>query len=337
MKRIEISKSSLEQLYIIDGKTRKEVAKIYGCSVDTIKDRLLRFNLKKNIKSKNLLREIIDGYVKEGKTIKEMALSYRCSIFVMKRKLKEYGIRLQKKCDIDDKYFSKWSSNLSYLVGVIFTDGCVRDNRNELTLVSKDEELIIFFKNELKTNYKTILVKSKVNNNIYNFVYVYSKHIIKDLLKIGIVPRKSRILSLSKIPSEYMDIYFWDIMRGIVDGDGYIYQPKNRSIRFGICSGSRIFLEEILDNLVCKIKCPRYQIVKVKNKESYYLNINGEYAYLCLKKMYDNNKFSIKRKRCIALESMRAFENKKNCISCGSEMKFFNFARKYCDDCRGRY
>ncbi len=328
MKRIKISKSLLEQLYISDNKTRREIADIYTCSVDTIKDRLLKFNLKKNIKSKNISIDEILRYAKREMTIKDMANKCNCSKSLIKRKLKEYSVTLKKEYYVDSNYFKTWTCDMAYLIGIIMTDGCIRDERRELTIVSIDEELIKFFKDQLKTNYK-------VSKNKYgcSFARVYSEDIVNDLINIGIVPRKSKVLSLSKIPDSKMNIYFWDILRGIVDGDGYIQKPNKRSIRFGICSGSKIFLIQIRNILTNMINCPEYKIVEKKMGGTYYLNINGKYAYQCLDNMYNNNKFAIKRKKCIALESMKAFENKKNCVSCGKEIKFSHFSRKYCLDC----
>jgi len=332
VKKIEISKSSLEQLYIIDNKTRKEVANIYGCSVDTIKDRLLKFNLKKNIKFQNIFIDEVLRYVKEEMTIKNIADKCDCSKNLMKRFLKEHNVTLKKDYYVDDNYFKIWTCDMAYLVGIIMTDGCVRDERRELTVVSMDEELGIFFKNQLKTNYK-----SSKNKYDCGFYRVYSREIVSDLIKMGIIPRKSRVLSLSKIPKNKMDIYFWDILRGIVDGDGCIQRPNKRSIRFNICSGSKIFLMQIQNILKREIDCPEYRIVKKKEGGTYYLQVNGIYAYRCLDNMYNNDKFAIERKKALAIESVDAFEDKKYCVKCGEEMRFFHYSRKYCLSCRKRY
>ena len=43
----KIEKSELEKLYLIEGKTRKEIALLYGCSEVLIKNRLKEFQIKK--------------------------------------------------------------------------------------------------------------------------------------------------------------------------------------------------------------------------------------------------------------------------------------------------
>ncbi len=332
MRKIEILKSSLEQLYIIDNKTRKEVADIYGCSVDTIKDRLLKFNLKKNIKFQNISIDEVLRYVKKEMTIKNIADKFNCSKSLIKRFLKKHNIALKKEYYVDDNYFKTWTCDMAYLVGIIMTDGCVRDERRELTVVSIDDELGIFFKNQLKTNYK-----SSKNKYGCGFYRAYSREIVNDLIEMGIIPRKSRVLSLSKIPENKMEIYFWDILRGVVDGDGCIKKLNKRSIRFDICSGSKIFLIQIRNILMQVINCPEYKIVEAKRGGIYHLQVNGVYAYRCFDNMYNNDKFAIRRKKDLALKSMASFEDKKHCVKCGAEMIFYHYSRKYCSDCRKRY
>jgi len=331
MLKIKINKTQLKKLYIEENRTRKEISNICHCCEDTIKDRL-EFGIEKNVKYKNLSIEKILKYAKGGMAIRDIASKCNCSNSLIKRKLKEFNATLKKEYYVDNSYFKTWNCGMAYLIGIIMTDGCVRDKRRELTIVSIDDELTDFFTDQLKTNYKISKSKQRCS-----FAHVYSREIVDDLMKMGIVPRKSNVLSLSKVPDSKMDIYFWDILRGIIDGDGCIQKPNKRSIRINICSGSKIFLEQILDILIDVINCPEYKIIKKKGAKTYYLNINGEYAYKCLDNMYNNGKFAIKRKKLAALESMRAFENKKSCGMCGREMRFSHFSRKYCSACRGGY
>jgi len=329
MLRIKITKQQLKEVYIVQNKTRMETANIFCCSVDTIKNRLIRFKLKKKLKLKYLSISKIKNLIKKGMTIKNMAKECDCSTDTIKKKLKQHCIKLKKEYKVDNDYFKKWSCDMAYLVGMIMADGCVRDKRKELTLVSIDEELIEFFQKQLKSNYKSY--KNKFG---CGFVSVYSKDIVIDLMKLGIVPRKSKIISLSAIPSKQIDIYFWDILRGIVDGDGCILKPNKRTIRFNICSGSKLFLEQIREILMIKTNCPKYKIVSKKESNSFYVNFNGRYAYQCFDEMYNNDKFALQRKKSRALQSIRDFEDRKYCRRCRAAMIFYQYSASLCLNCR---
>ena len=81
-----------------------------------------------------------------------------------------------------------------------------------------------------------------------------SKEIYNDLLKLGLRPKKSKRLTLPKIPSKY----FSDFTRGYFDGDGCVVfgiyprkmrKKKVRLLRTIFTSGNKGFLKKLLDTL----------------------------------------------------------------------------------------
>lgn len=95
------------------------------------------------------------------------------------------------------------------------------------------------------------------------------------LIKIGLMPNKSLVIRLVKVP----DKFFFDFLRGYFDGDGTIYSYfdkrwKNSFMFYtGFVSGSKQFLEWVSNKIYNLTeyeanikKCPRsYKIEYAKN------------------------------------------------------------------------
>lgn len=121
----------------------------------------------------------------------------------------------------------EWSPNFAYAIGLLVTDGCLYSDGRHMSLVSKDREQLSNFSRCLGLNNKIGIHPSGMGRsalsiqfgdvNFYNF-----------LLKIGLMPRKSKIIGAVTIPDEY----FFDFLRGSFDGDGCLYSywdPRWRS------------------------------------------------------------------------------------------------------------
>lgn len=107
----------------------------------------------------------------------------------------------------------------------------------------------------------------------------------------GIIPRKTYGLTL-----KYID---WDVLRGIIDGDGCILSRNNsNTISIGITSGSKQFLEQIskfyLDNGI-----KSYLKESDRNLNTTYdLYVHKTEDILKIyKNLYENAHFYLKRKK----------------------------------------
>jgi hypothetical protein len=150
---------------------------------------------------------------------------------------------------------TEWSSNLSYAVGLITTDGYLSKDGRHLAFTSKDKELIIIFRDILglknKIGIKTSGAGKKCSHIQFGDINFY-----RWLLEIGLSSKKSKTISELKIPKRY----FFDFIRGCFDGDGtcYSYWDKRWKSSFmfyvGFTSGSLLFLEWIRRELNVLIK-----------------------------------------------------------------------------------
>ncbi len=113
----------------------------------------------------------------------------------------------------------QWSLEIAYAVGLITTDGSLSINKRTIDFTSKDKELVRTFRKCLNLKNK-IGYKYSSKEKIRKYWRVQFGNIIfyKWLLKIGLMPNKTKRIGLLRIPNRY----FFDFLRGHLDGDGCI-------------------------------------------------------------------------------------------------------------------
>lgn len=145
-----------------------------------------------------------------------------------------------------------WSRKLSYLLGIIASDGTLRKDRKLIKISSNDYDLLEEIRDFVYEAITGSLLKIKCNKKtmngkiFYNYTYAFTSELFYNFcLDIGIIPNKSLTLGELKIP----DAYFSDFLRGVIDGDGgYNIIKRNYPVRTifyintRIISGSFIFL-----------------------------------------------------------------------------------------------
>lgn len=140
----------------------------------------------------------------------------------------------------------KWSSKIAYVVGLITTDGSLSIDNYHIDFTSKDKELVKTFKKCLNLKNK-IGRKCRGHEKIKKYHRVQFGNVIfyKWLLNIGLMPNKTKKIGALKIPNKY----FFDFLRGHIDGDGYIkkYQdpvyPNSQRLYIRFYSASLIHLK----------------------------------------------------------------------------------------------
>ncbi len=114
---------------------------------------------------------------------------------------------------------------MSYLLGYIIADGCITVSKNRkkhpfsLNITSADKKHLYKLRKALKSEHK-INRKPGGKPNIFAYqLQIRNPIITKDLMNLGIFPRKTYNLNPIKVP----DKYFSDFVRGFFDGDGTVY------------------------------------------------------------------------------------------------------------------
>ncbi|MCX6702984.1 MAG: hypothetical protein NTW60_03920 [Candidatus Wolfebacteria bacterium] len=113
----------------------------------------------------------------------------------------------------------KWSPEFAYALGLLATDGNLSPDGRHFDFTSQDKEQLLNFMKcfgiKVKIGYKTSGYTGEKSSHIqFGDVVLY-----KFLLKIGFTPAKTKTISSLKIPGRY----FFDFLRGHLDGDGCFY------------------------------------------------------------------------------------------------------------------
>jgi|AntAceMinimDraft_9_1070365.scaffolds.fasta_scaffold24922_2 intein-encoded DNA endonuclease-like protein len=173
---------------------------------------------------------------------------------------------------VNAKFFQQWSSNMAYILGFIVADGSVHKRKNRkdsyvMNITSKDRKHLEEIQKVMSSQYKLGLKNnSSTSEKKYSCIQISNKEICKDLIDLGVVPRKTYDgLDFIKVS----DKYFSDFVRGFFDGDGsvYIYEVnRTRQIKVGFVSSSLSFItgfnQQLCKNLNISIKSVHQKIDK---------------------------------------------------------------------------
>lgn len=156
-----------------------------------------------------------------------------------------------------------WTPELAYGVGLLVTDGCLSNDGRHLDFTSKDLEQIENFKSIFGLTNKVGTKKSGYIDKLYYRVQFGDVKLYRWLVSIGISPQKTKSIGPIDIP----DRYFFDFLRGHLDGDGFTYSyydPRWRS-SFMLYTTFVSASEKHIDWLFGKIE----ELLKIKGKKRF--------------------------------------------------------------------
>lgn len=218
--------------------SQKELANKLGEGV-TASD--IQHWLKKNnlYKRKNLFTEddinyMINNY--KNMEYKEIANYLGFTERQIRGKLNNMGYT--KLRDFNKNYFNEINSDLkAYFLGYIYADGWVIYNESTrnyefgMGLQSQDKYILEALNKEIGGVHKLTHIKPRdkiIEGNIthsgeQDCLRIYSKEIVLDLISHGVTPNKTYNYEIPSFPDEY----FFDFLRGYIDGDGCYHTNKN--------------------------------------------------------------------------------------------------------------
>ena len=211
-----------------------DIANYFGVSRALMGRWLKENNLQtKVVESRKRIKELNEDDIakeyQEGKCVREICEKYNISDSVVERILDCKGISRRTNSEVhtiypcDKDYFKHIDSmDKSYLLGFLCADGFVTD-RNEVGIgIKKDDiNVLYFFKEQLKSN-KNIYFKP---DGTSAELRVQNKELTQDLIKYGVVPRKSLIIDIGSVieKAELNEKQIKAFLLGYYDGDGGIY------------------------------------------------------------------------------------------------------------------
>jgi predicted DNA-binding protein YlxM (UPF0122 family) len=233
------------------------------------------------MKLDNLTQAVLsDLYLNRKKSLQDIADLYSVSRAAVFKKLKQYGMQPRTKSearleaqkqqklpqqffDINEKFFDTWSSDMTYVLGLLFTDGCV-SKAGTVALSINDFDLLEAVRLAMQSTHKIELSKHQKNLYIFHFA---RENMAKKLELLGMVPNKSLVVKFPDVPYEYIP----DFLRGVFDGDGSVFfstQSVGSPLRAKFISGSECFLVD-LENYLNRLGLPKRTIYKEKTKNGY--------------------------------------------------------------------
>ena len=196
-------------------------------------------------------------------------------------RLKNNKMNDRKKYRINEDFFKTWSSNMAYVLGFWFTDGYISSDGTIFSIAQhkKDEKILKDISKAMWSNYP-LHIKALGNSRE---ICIRSSVIVKDIVRLGGVPRKSLIMDFPHVPKKYLS----DFIRGLWDGDGSIFMVKRiKSYMSGYECGSKPFiyalhniLKQNINGLKGRIACRYFKKgdicfkkIRSKDSESYALH-----------------------------------------------------------------
>lgn len=213
--------------------------------------------------------KILPIYERVGRSVDATAKELGINWSTCKRILQEYGVVTDSNRNQFGVYpiynlFQKIENQYdAYWLGMLYADGWIRSDVNQIGLGSTDRELIEWFKdytqspNSIQTRKKDYMV-GKLAPDGSGRVFQSSKPLYtlefsckltkQNLIKLGCMPKKSKILQCPT-QEQVPDLFLWHFIRGYIDGDGWLrWDDESHRYSFGLM-GTQHFLEGILTRL----------------------------------------------------------------------------------------
>lgn len=232
--RLKLAKEDLARLYLEEKRSLEDIGRMYSVS---------RVAVWKYCRDSNLSRRTRSEARLEAQKTGKVPQNY---------------------FSINDRFFSKWSPKMAYVLGLLMTDGCiskVKKGSYKVSLCLNDKDLLDKVLDTMCSNRSA--KASKYQAGLYVFM-VGREKLAKDLMGLGMKPRKSLDLEFPDVPSKYLA----DFIRGIFDGDGSVFFDKrspNFPLRSKFMSGSKRFIDT-LENKLRQLGMPIRNIYRQSTK-----------------------------------------------------------------------
>lgn len=205
----------------------------------------------------------------------------------------------KRKHSVNHDFFKTWTPEMAYVLGFFFSDGNVSFDRKQISIHLNKQDYHILEK-------ISKVMESEIAIRVYphsSYLRINSKILAKDLIELGCVPRKSKILRFPEINDDFLNHF----VRGYFDGDGSITFNKPNTIKIHLI-GTQEFLEEMRNRIANLIEIKRNPIVK--NREIWRFSLYGNCARKFCIWMYQNSKdLYLERKRNRFIRHMKLREN----------------------------
>lgn len=214
-----------------------------------------------------------------------------------------------KKYNVDENFFKVWSSEMSYILGLIYTDGNLDRNKFRMRISSIDIQILNEINAILKSN-RPIRLEKNVNGEWFT-LYIDNREIYKELIKLGVSPNKTKICKIPTIPPQFLG----DFLRGVIDGDGCVYEKTIKNSKLPILSidiatASNDFKNGLLQIMSKYTDDKKKVSVQTRKNGLHILRTNNAVSTRIYEDIYYDNCLCLKRKK----EKFETILNKRNLL-----------------------
>lgn len=274
--------------------------------------------------NKEQQQEICRLYQEEGKTITFLRQMFHCRDEAIKNiltinhiPLKPKGAKINRL--LKEDYFSVIDcEEKAYILGLFFADGNVhRDKEGKhspqisIGLKLSDESLLQQIRTLLGVGGKIRYDKREKKETA--ILCFRNLKMANDLEKYGIIPKKT--YTTKHLPTNIPEQYEKDFLRGLIDGDGSIYQEKkSKHFRIDFCSYHETICRDFIQR-ICKV-CQINNNNRVANYgTAYHVRINTQKdVKQVVSVLYKDSKISIARKYQIAEKIFNEDNNEEDIV-----------------------
>ncbi|MBW3016667.1 hypothetical protein KY309_03600 [Candidatus Woesearchaeota archaeon] len=191
---------------------------------------------------------------------------------------------------INNNFFKKWTPQMAFILGLIFSDGNIYNKTLSLKLSNKhasDRNILIRINRTMESDYPVEIGSYFFRLRISNPI------ILNDVKKLGMIPNKSKTVRFPNVPAKFLRHF----IRGYLDGDGWITIRNKklfREISIGFCSGSFCFMKKLVEMISLYAKISKHNLrkrKKITKKGKISTNYSVEYysdnAMNLIKYLYD--------------------------------------------------
>lgn len=210
--------------------------------------------------------ELEDLYVRQRKSPEDICQQFGCSRQRIWQLLKEHGIEARTESSarlmaieqgkfenfthdpIDEQFFRTWTPQMAWVLGVIFTDGCMYENEmgGRIAISSVDAEMLEEIRSHLSSTKEIKQLKQSYDKTKSILLFEFFREDMrKDLEYLGLTPRKSLTMKFPEVPKQFVRHF----IRGCWDGDGSVF-TENSKVRASYVCGSRLLVEAIVGHLL---------------------------------------------------------------------------------------
>lgn len=252
-----------------------------------------------------LTKEFILKCKHEGLYQHQIAKKIGCDRSVIRRRANLYGIKFPHskiKYPVNEEYFNIWSHDMSYILGFIMADGCIRKKRAnsgyelKIEVSMKDIEILEYIASKISPTRpirKNSIHKNKTGGISRSCVLciTLTNLMYTRLGYLGIIPKKS---GFELMPKDMPKKFVWSFIRGLFDGDGCIHKRKHGGFDWQICSSSYALIKQ----LHAIIPYAKIKLVDVKGrKKIWIIDVRDKANIKKLRKyLYKNSYFYLQRK-----------------------------------------